>query len=105
MANPKTPDTETDLREEFNELRAQVNDLVQALKSKTEEKAGKLNKKLESEFEDIQDKAGEKLHEVYEAGDASLNELNDHIRKNPVSSLAIAFVIGYAISKIMGQSK
>ncbi len=105
MANPKIPETEIDLREEFNELRAQVNDLVQALKSRTEEKAGKLNKKLESELEDIQDKAGEKLHEVYEAGDASLNELNDHIRKNPVSSLAIAFVVGYAISKVMGQNK
>lgn len=105
MANPKTPDTETDLRAEFNELRAQVNELVQALKSKTEEKAGKLNKKLEDELENIQEKAGEKFHEAYEAGDASLNELNDHIRKNPISSLAIAFVVGYAISKIMGQSK
>lgn len=87
MANPKTPETEIDLREEFNELRAQVNDLVKALKSKSEEKAV------------------EKIHEAYEFGDASLDEFNDRIRKNPVSSITIAFLIGYVVSKILGQNK
>lgn len=105
MANTKAPETENDLREEFNELRAQMNDLMQALKEKSEEKAEKLGKKLESGVEHYQEKAEKKLHDAYEAGDASLNELNDRIRKNPIGSLLIAFSIGYAIFKVLGNDK
>lgn len=48
---------------------------------------------------------GQQLHDMYEAGNAGLNKISDHIRKNPVASLLIAFGMGYAISKIMGQGK
>jgi ElaB/YqjD/DUF883 family membrane-anchored ribosome-binding protein len=103
--NSKSTETQVDIREELDALRSQVNELVQALKAKGEEKAEKLGNKLEDELGHYQDKAEEKLHDVYDAGEASLDDLSKRIRKNPVTSLLVAFSAGYVISKILDHGK
>ena len=100
-ANAKSSETQTDVREELDALRSQINELVQALKDKGAEKTEKLGKKLEDEFEDYQEKAEKKLHEVYDAGEAGLDDLSKRVRKNPVTSLLVAFSLGYIISRIL----
>lgn len=105
MTHPKTTVAETDFREEFDALRTQVNDLLQSLKSKTEATSDTLVKNVESKVEHYQDQAGQKLHDVYEAGNAGLNDVSEHIRKNPVASMLIAFGVGYALFKVLEQGK
>lgn len=105
MTHPKITATETDFREEFDALRTQVNDLLQSLKDKTAATSDTLVENVESKVEHYQDKAGQKLHDVYEAGNAGLNDVSEHIRKNPVASMLIAFGVGYALFKVLGQGK
>ncbi len=101
--NTKPTETLADLRAEFDTLRSQVNELVQTMKAKSEEKTEKLEKKIVSELEQYQEKAEEKLHDAYDSGEANLKDLNHQIRKNPVTSLAVALSAGYVISKIMNH--
>ncbi len=103
--NPKSTANQPDLQEEFDALKKQVNELVKALKVKGEEKTENLGKKLESEMEHYHEKAEEKLQNIYETGDAELKKLSKHIRKNPVSSLLVAFSAGYLISKLLDHDK
>lgn len=99
--NIKPTETLDDLRAEFDDLRSQVNELVKELKTKSEEKAEKLGKKLEN----YQEKAEEKLHDAHDFGEASIKDLGKQINKNPVTSLLVAFSVGYIISKILGLGK
>lgn len=94
MTHPKITAAETDFREEFDALRTQVNDLLQSLKSKSEATSDTLVENVESKVEYYQDQAGQKLHDV-----------SEHIRKNPVASMLIAFGVGYTIFKVLGQGK
>jgi hypothetical protein len=55
--------------------------------------------------EHYQEKAEQKLHDAYAAGNAGLNDVGEHIRKNPVASMLIAFGVGYTIFKVLGQGK
>ncbi|GJL73795.1 MAG: hypothetical protein NMNS01_29940 [Nitrosomonas sp.] len=103
--NTKSNETQSDLREEFETLRTQVTELMQALKDKGEDKAERLGKKLESEFGHYQDKAERKLHDAYDAGEAGVDELSERVRKSPVTSLLVAFSAGYIISKILDNDK
>lgn len=105
MPHTKTAEAETAVetgfREEFDTLRTQVSDLLQSLKSKAEATSDN----LESTVGRYQDKAGQKLHDVYEAGNTGINDVSDHIRKNPVASVLIAFGVGYGLFKVLGQGK
>lgn len=103
--NTKPTESQSDLREELETLRKQVSELMQALKDKGEDKAERLGKKLESELGQYQDKAERKLHDVYDAGEAGVDELSERVRKNPVTSLLVAFSAGYIISKVLDNDK
>ncbi|QTR44470.1 DUF883 family protein [Thiothrix litoralis] len=105
MPHHKITATEIDFREEFDALRTQVNDLLQSLKSKSEKTADTLVENIESKAEHYQDQAEQKLHDVYEAGNAGLHDVSEHVRKNPVASMLIAFGVGYALFKVLGQGK
>lgn len=105
MQHSKTTETEIDFRAEFDTLRDQVNELLKSLKNKTEATASSLGENIESKMEHYQDQAGQKLHDAYAAGNAGLNDVGEHIRKNPVASMLIAFGVGYAIFKVLGQGK
>lgn len=103
--NTKSTETQADIREELNALRLQINELVQAMKTKGEERTEKLGKKLESELEYYQEKAEEKLHDARDIGEAGLDDLSKRIRKSPVTSLLVAFSVGYLLSKILDHDK
>jgi ElaB/YqjD/DUF883 family membrane-anchored ribosome-binding protein len=105
MQHTKTTETEIDFRAEFDTLRTQVNELLQSLKSKTEATSATLGENIENKVEHYQEKAEQKLHDAYAAGNAGLNDVGEHIRKNPVASMLIAFGVGYTIFKVLGQGK
>lgn len=99
MANKKSNDK--DLQKEFEELKSQFSELVQVLKSNGEETSDNLKQKLQHELKDYQDKAEEKLSDIKNMGTASLEEMSERIRHNPVSSLLLAFGAGYILLKIL----
>ncbi len=99
MASTKTNDD--DLQKEFEELKSQFSELMQVLKNNSEETSDDLKQKLQHEFKDYQEKAEKKLSDIQELGTESLEEVSERIRRNPVSSLLLAFGAGYILSKIL----
>ena len=93
-------ESDVDLKKEFDALRSQVSELLTALKTRGEEESSRLKDKLSQKAGEYKDYAGEKMHNMYDAGDASINMMRDQIRRNPVVSLLIALGVGYLISKI-----
>lgn len=104
MATAKTTE-DLDLREEFDALRKQVSDVLSELQSKGKEKSARLADKLETEATHYQEKAGQKLQDAVDAGSVGLNEVGDQIRRSPISSLLVAFGVGYALSRLLGSDK
>lgn len=106
MPNEKRSDTPPlDLREEFDVLRKQVNELLTELKSIGQAASERVAEKVQSGTSYYQDKAGQKLHEAYEASNDSLHEVTDRVRSSPMTSLIIAFGIGYILSRMLGPDK
>lgn len=105
VTTTKSTESQDDIRKEFDALKSQVSELIEALKQGGKETAAGLGRKLEDEIGQYQRKAEEKFKDVYEVGEDSLNDLSKRVRKDPVSSLLIAFSIGYVISKILNHNK
>lgn len=105
MATAKSNESDLDLREEFDVLRKQVSEVLSELQSKGKDKSSRLADKLEAELGNYQEKAGQKLQDAYDASSANLNEVGEQIRRNPVTSLLVAFGAGYVLSRLLASGK
>lgn len=93
--------TDDDMRNEFENLKNQVNDLMNSIKNQGEHKANKIMEKVGSKLEDYEQKASSKAHDIYDAGSEGIDSINAQIRKNPLMSLVIAFGTGYVLSRML----
>ena len=103
--NNSASNSNKELREEFDEVKNQVNSLLSLLKEKGEEKSTDVKQKLDENLENYQDKAKEQIQQVYELGSENLDKVGTKIQNNPLASLAVAFGAGYILSKMMGKDK
>lgn len=81
-------------REEMNHLRNQIETLAKNIDDKRHEVTADMAQKIAREL----DKARAKAHQLKNAGQARINEEEDHVRQSPVASLAIAFGAGWLLS-------
>lgn len=95
MAEENTMET---LRAEIKSLRSQLEDLVKTAESKRAEVSHEAMEKLTRELENLRKNAGAQAHKIYDAGQAGLDEVGEHVRRSPLASLAIAFGAGCVIS-------
>lgn len=86
------------LQEEIKTLRSQLEDMVKAAESKRSEISHEVLEKLTNELESLRRSAGDQAHRIYDAGQAGLDEVSAHVRRSPLTSLAIAFGAGCVIS-------
>ena len=95
--NEESMDT---LRNELNTLRDQMETLVKSLGEKGGEASSDMVAKLERELEHYRRMAADKVHKAYEAGSAGIEQVGEQVRRNPVTSLLVAFGAGCALSLI-----
>lgn len=100
--NEESMDT---LRNELNTLRDQVETLVKSLGDSGSAASSDLVAKLEKELEHYRKLAADKMHKVYEAGSAGIENMGEHVRKNPLACLAVAFGAGCVLSWLFRQSR
>lgn len=105
MTTSKANQAAEDLRDDFDALRKEVAEMMKLLKDKGSHYAEDLSEQVEEKFADYQKKAQQGAETIYEKGNEGLEEVGSRVRKNPVASLAIAFGVGYVISKLMDQGK
>lgn len=89
------------LRAEIDTLRAQLEKVVKSLEDKKSDLASDLADKLSKEFEHYRDAASDRARKLYDAGQSGMDEVGEHVRRNPVASLLIAFGVGCVFSCLM----
>lgn len=93
------------LRNELTSLRDQVEALVKSLGDSGSAASSDLIAKLEKELEHYRKMAADKMHKVYEAGSAGMENMGEHVRKHPLRCVAVAFGAGCVLSWLIHQSK
>lgn len=96
----KDAKTEAELKQELTMLKTQVSELMKEIKRISEKGVEHLGDKIEREFEQYSEKAADKVRDAQHVADDGLEEISARVRKNPVASVAIAFFVGYVISRI-----
>ncbi|GKS69519.1 hypothetical protein W03_15230 [Nitrosomonas sp. PY1] len=95
--------TEAELKQDLAILKAQVSELMEDIKRISEKGIEHIGDKIEREFEHYSEKATDKIRDTQQAADDGLEEISARVRKNPVTSVAIAFFVGYIVAKITGS--
>lgn len=101
----KNEETMDSLRNELNAMRDQVESLVKSLADGGSEVSSDMISKLEKELEHYRKIAADKVHKVYEAGSAGIEQVGEQVRRNPMASLLVAFGAGCALSWLFRQSR
>ena len=96
----KDAKTEAELKQELTMLKTQVSELMKEIKKKKKKGVEHLGDKIEREFEQYSEKAADKVRDAQQVADDGLEEITTRVRKNPVASVAIAFFVGYVISRM-----
>lgn len=86
------------MQDEIKSLRSQLEDILKNVESKRSEVSHEVLEKLTKELESLRKSAGDQAQRIYEAGQSGLDEVGEHVRRSPLTSLAIAFGAGCVIS-------
>lgn len=86
------------LREELASLKSQMQDIFKTVSAKGQDASSDLAARIAHELHNYKHIADRKAGQLRDAGQAGLEDVENHVRQNPVASLLIAFGAGYVIS-------
>lgn len=89
------------LRSELDSLRSQLEHLVKAVDNKKTDLTSDMASRIAREVEHYRQSAAHKADQLRSAGEAGLEEVGEHVRRNPIASLAIAFGAGWVMSCLL----
>lgn len=100
MADNANTSVET-LKAEFDSLRSQFDNIVKTVESKKGELSQDVVSRIAKELEHYKQAAAHKADQLRDVGQAGLAEVGEHVRRNPVASLVIAFGAGWVMSYLI----
>ncbi|MCB1755578.1 MAG: DUF883 family protein [Gammaproteobacteria bacterium] len=103
MPSRKTTSSE-DLREEFENLRSEIGDFMKTLKAHEEDRIRDTQENLRDSVSEYSDLAREQFRKAQASGEQTVRDVEGKIRNNPLSSLAIAFAVGFLASKVSSRN-
>ena len=98
MADNHHEHTVEELRKELNAMREQMDSLLGTLRDRKDELGGELSSRLSRELEHYRHLAQDQARKFHDAGAAGMDEVSEQVRRNPMTSLLIAFGAGCVIS-------
>lgn len=98
MADVNDAGTMNELRDELNKLRTQLSDMVKSMENKKGAEVSEVLDRLSKEVSSLRAQAGERAQKLYDAGQAGVEEVGEHVRQNPLASLLVAFGAGCILS-------
>lgn len=96
--NNNASSTVDNLREELSARFAQLEDLLKSVNSKGQDATSDLAARIAQELENCRHKAAQRAGQLRDYGQAGMEEVGEHVRQNPLASIAIAFGAGYLLS-------
>ncbi|MDE5832645.1 MAG: hypothetical protein K2H64_06625 [Desulfovibrio sp.] len=97
----QTQTTFDSLREELGKLAAQVQNFVSSQEHKKSDESREMMDKLMKEVSGLKQTVSEQAQRVYSAGQSGVEEVGEYARRNPVTSLLIAFGAGCVFSCLL----
>lgn len=91
------------MRAELSSIKEQIQKLFNNFESRKSDELSSLVDKLSKEIAQLREGANTKAQQLYDAGHAGLDEVGEHVRKNPMSSLLVAFGAGCVLSWLLRQ--
>lgn len=105
MADDASQSALDNLKAELSSLSSQVANMVKSFEKKNSPETNEMFDKISKELASLRALAGDRAHKVYEAGQSGMEEVGEHVRRNPLASLLIAFGAGCVISCIFRHLK
>lgn len=100
MAEQTNSHTLETLREELSGLKSQLEKILKNAENKKSDLKEDLLDRLTKELEHLRKNAGDHAHKIYEHGQEGAEAVTEHVRRNPLASVLIAFGAGYVLSCI-----
>lgn len=91
------------LRNEIGRISAQIENITKNFEKSKSGESNELLAKLLNEVSSLKQSATDRAQQMYKAGQTGAEEVGEHVRRNPLSSLLIAFGAGCIISTILRQ--
>ncbi|HLS69062.1 MAG TPA: hypothetical protein VK035_06930 [Kiloniellales bacterium] len=103
MANQAVDQELETLRGDLNNLRADVRKLTDDLASAARTGASIASDEAEAEMKRLRADLDELYHRALSRGQASLESVEEHVERNPLTSLAVAFGVGLLLGKLLDR--
>ena len=89
------------LKDDLGKLRGDVSSLVDVLRELGIEKANATKESLTEEMQKRREKVREAINKARTVGESQIDDIEENITSHPLSSLAMAFGIGFIIAKLL----
>lgn len=90
-----------ELKTDFNHLREDIASLVEALQDAGMDKVSEAKAGLGEQYAERREKLRAALNRARTRGDEAMDDIEQSISEHPLSSLAMAFGLGFIIAKLM----
>jgi ElaB/YqjD/DUF883 family membrane-anchored ribosome-binding protein len=94
-----------DLKSDLERLRDDLGQLLSRVSEASQEEAGELRDKAQSELHDLGAQADQTYQKIREQSGAVRDEVVESVEKHPLTSLLMAFGAGAAIGSIVGMTR
>jgi|SRR5690554_642666 len=103
MANQGMDQELETLRGDLNTLRSDVRKLTEDLTRAAQTGASAASEEAQAELRRLRSDLDDLYHRARSKGQASLESVEEHVERNPLASLAVAFGVGLLLGKLLDR--
>ena len=103
MVNGNIQDEVQAIKNDINQIRADVQLLIEELKKEGLRKVGETRSHLEDELDEQKERLRASLNRARDCGLGTVDDLERHVNDHPLGSLLTAFGIGYLLARLSGK--
>ena len=90
------------LKDDITKLRGDVGDLLQVLREAGIDKFAQSRESFDEELQKGREKVRATMDKARVSGEKALNDLEEGVSEHPLSSLLMAFGLGFIVAKVLG---
>ncbi len=98
-----TTEQAKDVQQELDSLKGQVAELMEILKEKGESEATDIQGDIQAQFAKYEEKIKQQLSHLNDIGAENIDKVGAQVQEKPVTSLLVAFGVGYLMSKTLAR--
>lgn len=93
------------LKKDMAQLRTDLSSLGEGVRKMSADAVGATQAKVRSAAHDALEEFQSKLNQAKSQGQKTMHDIEGEIRENPLASLAVAFGVGFVLSKLLDRRR